>query len=272
MSSNPGPSQGVQSAEVALTLLSHMAAAGGLHSVSELGRQLGMSRAKVHRYLVSLLRSGYVEQDAASARYRLGVQALQTGLSALAEVDFVGFAAARLPELASLTGHTVFTTVWGQHGATIVQWRESAHPVTVNVRVGSVLPLLHSATGRVYAAWLPEHQVLPLALAEWEEHRTLGNSVPGMDAGLSSSNDVTAYLREDWGRTRARGYATVQGHFLAGVNSAAVPVLDAYGELAGAITSLGLNKTFSLDPKGGPIASLVETSTRLSTRLGWKGK
>ena len=44
----------IQSAEIALTVLSEMARTGGAHAVSELGRQLGMPRAKVHRYLVSL--------------------------------------------------------------------------------------------------------------------------------------------------------------------------------------------------------------------------
>ncbi|RMD11061.1 helix-turn-helix domain-containing protein, partial [Klebsiella pneumoniae] len=76
-------SAGIQSAEIASSVLSAMAHAGGAHAVSELGRQLGMPRAKVHRYLVSLERMGFVEQDPASARYRLGAQALQVGLSAL---------------------------------------------------------------------------------------------------------------------------------------------------------------------------------------------
>ena len=148
-------STGIQSAEIALDVLTRLAELGGAQSVSELGRSLDMPRAKVHRYLVSLERRGYVEQDPASARYRLGPQALHTGLAALAEVDFVKLAADGLDALSSAIGQTVFISIWGQHGPTIVQWRDARLPVTVNVRVGSVLPLLNSATGRVYAAWLP---------------------------------------------------------------------------------------------------------------------
>ena len=148
-------STGIQSAEIALDVLTRLAELGGAQSVSELGRSLDMPRAKVHRYLVSLERRGYVEQDPASARYRLGPQALHTGLAALAEVDFVKLAADGLDALSGAIGQTVFISIWGQHGPTIVQWRDARLPVTVNVRVGSVLPLLNSATGRVYAAWLP---------------------------------------------------------------------------------------------------------------------
>jgi len=268
-------STGIQSAEIALDVLTRLAELGGALSVSELGRSLDMPRAKVHRYLVSLERRGYVEQDAASARYRLGPQALHTGLAALAEVDFVKLAAGGLDDLSAAIGQTVFISVWGQHGPTIVQWRDARLPVTVNVRVGSVLPLLNSATGRVYAAWLPETLALPRALAEWDAllgqdadaerrrdaARALGTAEP--------PRDPAAALRQQWQATRQRGYASVSGHLLHGIDSAAVPVLDAQGRLAGAITGLGLHGGFDLAPEGEPVRALVAAAADCSRRLGW---
>ena len=118
-------STGIQSAEIALDVLTRLAELGGAQSVSELGRSLDMPRAKVHRYLVSLERRGYVEQDPASARYRLGPQALHTGLAALAEVDFVKLAADGLDALSSAIGQTVFISIWGQHGPTIAVARRT---------------------------------------------------------------------------------------------------------------------------------------------------
>ncbi|WP_347333762.1 IclR family transcriptional regulator, partial [Ralstonia pseudosolanacearum] len=153
---------GIQSAEIALTVLSAMARTGGAHAVSELGRQLGMPRAKVHRYLVSLERMGFVEQDPASARYRLGTQALQVGLSALTDVDFVREGSLMLPKLAERLNESVFLSVWSERGPVIVRWEDGDKPVTINVRVGSVMPLLNSATGQACAAWMPETQIAPL--------------------------------------------------------------------------------------------------------------
>ena len=132
-------STGIQSAEIALDVLTRLAELGGAVSVSELGRSLDMPRAKAHRYLVSLERRGYVEQDPASARYRLGPQALHTGLAALAEVDFVKVAAGCLEDLSAAIGQTVFLSVWGQHGPTIVQWRDARLPVTSTGSVSAVL-------------------------------------------------------------------------------------------------------------------------------------
>ncbi|WP_277756911.1 IclR family transcriptional regulator domain-containing protein [Achromobacter denitrificans] len=148
-------------------------------------------------------------------------------------------------------------------------------PVTVNVRVGSVLPLLNSATGRVYAAWLPETLALPRALAEWD-------ALLGQDADAERRRDAAralgaaepprdpaAALRQQWQATRQRGYASVSGHLLHGIDSAAVPVLDAQGRLAGAITGLGLHGGFDLAPEGEPVRALVAAAADCSRRLGW---
>jgi len=262
-------STGIQSAEIALDVLTRLAELGGALSVSELGRSLDMPRAKVHRYLVSLERRGYVEQDAASARYRLGPQALHTGLAALAEVDFVKLAAGGLDGLSAAIGQTVFISVWGQHGPTIVQWRDARLPVTVNVRVGSVLPLLNSATGRVFAAWLPESLTLPRALSEWEALRAHDPAAALVLDADEPPADPAAALRRQWQATRQRGYASVSGHLLHGINSAAVPVRDAQGHLAGAITSLGLLGGFDLLPDGEPVRALTAAAADCSRRLGW---
>ncbi len=262
-------STGIQSAEIALDVLTRLAELGGALSVSELGRSLDMPRAKVHRYLVSLERRGYVEQDAASARYRLGPQALHTGLAALAEVDFVKLAAGSLDGLSAAIGQTVFISVWGQHGPTIVQWRDARLPVTVNVRVGSVLPLLNSATGRVFAAWLPESLALPRALAEWDSLRAHDPDAARVLDATEPPADPAAALRRQWQATRQRGYASVSGHLLHGIASAAVPVLDAQGHLAGAFTSLGLHGGFDLSPDGEPVRALSAAAADCSRRLGW---
>ena len=59
-------------------------------------------------------------------------------------------------------GHTLALAVWGNHGPTIVHWEESPQAVTVNLRLGDVMPLLSSATGRCFAAFLSREAITPL--------------------------------------------------------------------------------------------------------------
>ncbi|MGD7324952.1 IclR family transcriptional regulator, partial [Ralstonia pseudosolanacearum] len=244
---------GIQSAEIALTVLSAMARTGGAHAVSELGRQLGMPRAKVHRYLVSLERMGFVEQDPASARYRLGTQALQVGLSALTDVDFVREGSLMLPKLAERLNESVFLSVWSERGPVIVRWEDGDKPVTINVRVGSVMPLLNSATGQACAAWMPETQIAPL----------IDRELHGPGAARVGLTDWLN-CRARWQAVRHEGVARITGTLVHGINSVAVPVLDAQGRLAGAITALGLSSVFDADEGGAPARLLREAGRALS--------
>src|SRR5690348_7719291 len=84
---------GVQSIEVGMRLLTALAEAGGEKGLNALAAAAGMPPAKAHRYLVSLTRSGFVEQDAATGRYALGTQAVWVGLVALGRTDIVQAAA-----------------------------------------------------------------------------------------------------------------------------------------------------------------------------------
>ena len=228
-----------------------------------------MPRAKVHRYLVSLERRGYVEQDPASARYRLGPQALHTGLAALAEVDFVKLAADGLDALSSAIGQTVFISIWGQHGPTIAVARRT--PARDRERaVGSVLPLLNSATGRVYAAWLPE-DLAPaprpgrVGRATAPGRRRVLAAGRGQAAGRSCRGPARALARH--ARTRLRhGQRPSAARHRFGQRAGA----DAQGGLAGALTSLGLHGGFDLSPDGAPVRGLLAAAADCSRRLGWR--
>lgn len=254
-------SAGIQSAEIALTVLAEMARTGGAHAVSELGRQLGMPRAKVHRYLVSLERTGFVEQDPASARYRLGAQALQVGLSALSDVDFVREGSNMLPKLAERLNESVFLSIWTARGPVIVRWEDGGRPVTVNVRVGSAMPLLNSATGQACAAWMPEIQIVSL----------IDRELRGPGAGKAGLTDWLN-CRARWQTVRHEGVARIAGTLINGIDSVAVPVLDAQGKLAGAITALGLSSVFDATLEGPASRLLREAGRALSLRLGYHGQ
>ena len=257
-------SAGIQSAEIALTVLSAMAHTGGAHAVSELGRQLGMPRAKVHRYLVSLERMGFVEQDPASARYRLGTQALQVGLSALSDVDFVREGSNLLPKLAERLNESVFLSIWTERGPVIVRWEDSGRPVAVNVRVGSVMPLLNSATGQACAAWMPEIQLVPL----------IDRELRGPGASQAARAGLTDWLncRARWQTVRQEGVARIGGTLVHGIDSVAVPVLDSQGKVVGAITALGLSSVFDSSLEGPAARLLREAGRTLSLRLGYHGQ
>src|SRR5688572_26508263 len=77
----------VQSAETGMTVLKALGQLGGSATLTRLAGQLQEHPAKVHRYLSSLVSSGFVEQDPATSRYVLGREAVLLGLAAQRQSD-----------------------------------------------------------------------------------------------------------------------------------------------------------------------------------------
>ena len=234
MPDEAGSGQGLKSLDTALSVLGYMAKQNGPQSLSEIGRACGMPPSKVHRYLASFVAADLVRQQERSGRYDLGPQALRLGLAALARHDFVSTAADGMAELSAETGMTVLLSVWANEGATVVRWERGAEPTDTSVGLGSTLPILTSATGRVFLAWGPHRAIAPVRdkqLRRMSRQRHVSIDLEPTQAGVAALVE----------RTRQRGFASVEGRFIPGLVAAAAPVLDWQDEVQAAITIVGVD-------------------------------
>lgn len=227
-----GAQGGIQSFDTGLRLLSVVADQPGPTSLTDLARASDMPPSKVHRYLVSLLHAGLVTQAGRSGKYDLGPGAAQLGLSALARHDFVNRPAEALADLRDDTGLTALLSVWGGGGATVVRWERAAAPVVTSMGLGTTLPLLNSASGRVFLTWAPRP---PLQRLLEEELRHVKRA-PALASDFDPSSAGVAAL---CARIRAQGHATVDGDFIPGLVALAAPVLDWQGQAQAAVTLIG---------------------------------
>lgn len=239
----PAERKGVQSVERAFDILRVVEASAGPVGLAEIAQALQSSPSKVHHYLVSLVRCGALRQTGRGS-YDLGATSLGLGLSALSRLDTVDRACEAAEALRDQVGEAVFVAVWGNRGPTIIRYFEGAQPLTVEARAGLVLPILASATGRVFLAWGQDSQVVPLL----EEN----------DLDLDALRD----------RTRAFGVGHVDGDLLPRIASVSAPVF-AYGtELALAVTVLGWSGDFDSAPSGQAARALKAACDRLSQEFG----
>ena len=79
-------------------------------------------------------------------------------MEALRRMDAESIAAAYTSRLRDQTGPTTNVAVWTENGPIIVRWDSGTHVLPLNVRVGSVLPLLDSGVGLMFLAHLPAAQ------------------------------------------------------------------------------------------------------------------
>jgi len=275
----PAQRAGIQSVEVGFSLLQVLSASPGALMLRDLAAAAGMSAAKAHRYLVSFQRLELVTQDPGTTRYDLGPAALKLGLASLSRLDSVKLARQRLGPLMEQIGQTLALAVWGNQGPTIVHWEESPQAVTVNLRLGDVMPLLSSATGLCFSAFMAQpagsrgekspttrppaqDRLTPLLRDELARmHKLARKDVPKTMA------EVTALLEE----VRRRGLARVVDTLLPGVAGFCAPVFDADGHLVLGMVAMGSMANFDPAWDGAVARPLAAAARQLSADLGFTG-
>lgn len=252
--------QGIQSIEVGARLLRALATNGRSMMLRDLAKNAEMPAAKAHRYLVSFMRMGLVEQDANTGRYDLGEFSLELGLASLARLDPVRLAAPVLEDLCELIGETVALAMWGNHGATCVRWVESGGPITITLRTGVVLPLTTSATGLAFSAfyrspYLKKQLDAELRASAEAAHTTVATLTRHLDAQLEE--------------IRSCGLSRASGSLTPGINGFSAPVFDHTGRMVAAITSLGTIGHFDMAWDSPLAKNVKEAAVTLSRRLGY---
>jgi DNA-binding IclR family transcriptional regulator len=251
---------GIQSIEVGFRLLEVLTNEPRAMMLRDLAQRAGMSPAKAHRYLVSFLRLGVVAQDPLSGRYELGGFALQLGLARLARVDGVKLARIALAELRDRLDLTVGIAVWGNQGPTVVHWMESSHPAKASLKLGDVMPLLGSATGLLFAAYLPSGKTAAMIERELADSRRSSHA-----DGPRTAEEVERVLAE----VRAHEAARVEGMLLPTIHAFCMPVFDSTGDLALGLIALGHEGVFDIRWDGAIDTALRECARKLSYELGY---
>ncbi|MEY2631434.1 MAG: hypothetical protein RIR00_88, partial [Pseudomonadota bacterium] len=222
--------QGIQSIEIGFRLLQTLVAHGRPMMLRDLAKTAGMSAAKAHRYLVSYMRAGLVEQDPGTSRYDLGSFALDLGLARMARIDPVRLAGPILEDLCEEIQETVALAVWGNQGATIVRVADAGGAVLVSLRPGAVLPLMNSATGKIFAAFGRSPFLRKALDEELKEAARLSKVAVTI---------VRRNLEKGLLEVRDHGLARASGSLTPGINGLSAPVFDQNGNLVAAVTTLG---------------------------------
>ncbi|MGD1886301.1 MAG: IclR family transcriptional regulator [Cohaesibacteraceae bacterium] len=220
-------SKGVQSVEVGMLILKAFCRAQGAMSLSEIAQSVGIPPAKVHRYLASLVESGMVVQRKTGS-YDLGRAAAEVGMAAVARYDVVNRAADLLPDVVEATDCTAMLSVWGTLGPTVVRWERSSPPLVTALGVGTLLPLITSATGLAFLAWSPERL-----------------------AGDHLSNEEMARAQSLCADIRREGLAEARQSFIPGLYALAAPVLDLQGQAEAVVTLVSTEKDLLADDSPG---------------------
>ena len=265
VSNFPGPfvekaRRGIQSVEIASALLQALARHGKPMALKDLAKAADMTANKAHPYMVSFMNVGFVMQDGPSGHYELGSLALQLGLAKLQRLEPVKEASAYVSELAAQTEQSVAIAVWGNLGPVIVRLEEPVHPLHVNLRIGTVMSLVNTATGRLFAAFLPPKVV----------EKAMQDEIGRMGQGLSGGAPTSAkHLEELIAETRLHGLSRSLGQPIPGIDALCAPVFDSGGNVVLGLLVMGPSATFDSAWDGKVASALRRCAAQVSQHLGY---
>jgi flavin reductase (DIM6/NTAB) family NADH-FMN oxidoreductase RutF/DNA-binding IclR family transcriptional regulator len=197
----------------------------------------------------------------------LGSFSIDIGVASLAHLQAVRVATQALVHLSDELDETLGLGVWGNHGPTILRWEESKKPVSVNLRTGLVLPVLTSATGLAFAAYLPSELTAEFIKSELAAER--GSKAQG---SLPTADDLTRQLDE----VRTQGMAIIEGTeefadiYGESISAMSAPVFDGHGLMILALTAIGHANLLDVTPESRTRQALRNCAQGISRRLGYQ--
>jgi IclR family transcriptional regulator, pca regulon regulatory protein len=252
-----------QSLERGLAILSAFGRGGSSLGITQLGRELDLSRSTTHRYVATLAMLGYLEQDAATKKYRLGPRVIDLGLAAINSMEVREVSAPHLQQLSDETGYTVNMAVLD--GLDIVyvdrcrNSRAGQREIDLNLHVGSRLPAYCTSMGKVLLAYLPREECDEL-LERLELTRRGPNTIV-----------AKAELVAELGRIRHAGMAVNNEELAYGLRSIAAPIFAQDGRPTAALNLAVHSSMVSMEDLLARLSQpLRETAHAISARLGYR--
>ncbi|MEW6771912.1 MAG: IclR family transcriptional regulator [Bacillota bacterium] len=246
----------VHSVERALSILEALGANPEGTGVTRLGKELGLHKSTVHRLLNTLMKYGFVEQDEATERYRLGMRFISLGLSFLHQLDFRREVLPYLKELAEITGET--TQLGVLEGSEVLYLERCQSQETITVNLGLKAPAHCAAEGKVLLAYLPEDR-----LREYFQTQTLRQFTINT---IVNPEQLLLHIE----RVRAQGYAVSAEELADSLRGLAAPIMDVHGRVVAAVGIVGPASRLTLERINRLIIVLQESCHSVSLHLGYR--
>ncbi|MFC6668793.1 IclR family transcriptional regulator [Marinobacterium aestuariivivens] len=243
--------------EIGLRVLNEIALSPQPLSLKELSTRLDLSSSRLHKYLVSLSRMGYIVQEQ-NSRYTLGNASLTLGLSALKRIDPIPVTFDAATRLHAATDRTVSVAVWNGKAPLIVHWLDSSQVLAVNVRLGTELSPFFSAAGRLFLAHLPQARQQQIVEAFYDYPAALPR-YQGRQLDQNAFYELLEQIRQD-------NLACFYGDFLPDINVISSPVFNLSGQISAVITLMGMATDTDVRP-GQRYERLLTATTKGATRL-----
>jgi IclR family pca regulon transcriptional regulator len=211
----------VQSLERGLAVIRAFDAEHRELALSEVARSTGLTRAAARRFLLTLVKLGYVNY--ANGRFSLRPRVLELGYAYLSSLSLPEVAQPHMEALVAQVNESCSISVLDDTDIVYVARVPTRRIMSITLAVGTRLPAFVTSMGRVLLAGLPDDE-LEERLARIEMTPLTTRTVTDKDA-----------LRTILATVRRQGYAATDQELEEGLRSLAVPLHSASGAVTAAL-------------------------------------
>ncbi|MEV0825750.1 IclR family transcriptional regulator [Nonomuraea rubra] len=240
----------IQSVERAAAILRLLASGPRQLGVAELARALGLPKGTLHGILRTLVHVGFVEQDAATGKYRLGATLLHLGSSYLDVNELRTRSINWADALAGRSRESAWIGTLHEGHVLVIHHVFRPDDSMQTLQVGTYLPTHASALGKVLLA-----------------HDPYGEGPLPLEASTKRTIVDPAALEAELDEVRARGWAAEMEELTEGEVAIAAPIKDRRGIVVGAIGIRGAVERLAADGRlNMEFVSYVRDAARAITR------
>jgi IclR family transcriptional regulator, pca regulon regulatory protein len=203
----------VQSLERGLSVIRAFDAEHRELALSDVARTTGLTRAAARRFLLTLVKLGYV--NFADGRFSLRPRVLELGYAYLSSLTLPEVAQPHMEALVAKVNESSSISVLDDLEVVYVVRVPTRRIMSITLSVGTRLPAYATSMGRVMLANLPDEEL---------EERLSRIDIRQLTARTVADKDA---LRAILTATRKQGYAATDQELEEGLRSLAVPIRDA---------------------------------------------
>lgn len=246
----------MNSIEKALTILLSFSPDNRPQRSVEISQQLEMNKATVNRILVTLKNKGFVVQDQATRRYRLGPSTAFLGRAVRQSLNgrLVALAKPYLDHLRDKVGETVHLEVLYDERIFLTYCAEGKRQVTVTPRVGDRMAINANAGAKAIMAFSPQEII--------EKH---------LSRPLTKFTNKTVTdpkkIREEYAEIRKSGFAYDKEEYDNDVHAIAAPIFNHEEQVVAAVVTIVPSFRIDSSIESGSMELLKDTAIDISNRL-----
>ncbi len=248
----------IQSVFRALKILEFTGEHGKAIGLTQISKGIGLSKSTTHGLVSTLERMGYMQQDAETGKYSLGLKVFELGQAYISNLDLREIALPYMRELSSFYQETTHLAVLSQGEVIYIEKVDGPLSIGIRSQIGGKNPAYCTGVGKVLLSGMPDEKIEAMYLKK-----------PFVKYTSYTITTIEKLLLEI-NNARFHGYAFDKEEIEIGLNCVAVPIKDAVGNIIAAISLSGPAHRLNSEKMEEVLARMLQVSFRISGRLGYR--